>query len=103
MADTQQILVGAIIESDMDKSARFSDKEIKMIEIRLQNVQGVTVNFEKLREKLNQSGCRSLSYVLNLMKEIERDDIPDEERIFVIQDACFLNNLKKSLFGGNMI
>jgi hypothetical protein len=51
----------------------------------LNNVQGVRVNHEALKQNLTKSS-RNLSGVLDLVKNM--DDVPSEERIFIIEGAA---------------
>jgi hypothetical protein len=51
----------------------------------LNNVQGVRVNHEALKKSLGESS-RNLAGVLSLVKNM--DDMPADERIFVIEGAA---------------
>ena len=84
--DAEQIFVSAILDSDWDESNTFSDKEIKMLGIRMQNVPGVTINQQNLEKRVKATDG-SLSSILKLLSEMDDGTIPDEERIFVIDSS----------------
>jgi hypothetical protein len=79
-----QNLFTAIIDSDADNSASFSDQEIQILEMRLRNIQGITVNFDALKRQVLASD-RTLESVLKLVENMDRDDLPEEERIFRLE------------------
>ena len=74
-------MISAIIESDFDSSGKFSDHEIKILEMRMKSVPGVIVNHQLLVQTVHASD-RELSSVLKLMDHLDRDDLTDEARIF---------------------
>jgi hypothetical protein len=66
--DTINDLVQALLQSDFDRSATFSDNEIENdLEISLKRI---------------KSTDRDMASVLALLQEIDSDDLVDEERIF---------------------
>jgi hypothetical protein len=80
--DTINDLVQALLNSDFDRSATFSDSEIENdLEISLMMVPGITVNHELLVERIKATD-RDMASVLALLREIDNDDLVDEERIF---------------------
>jgi hypothetical protein len=80
--DTINDLVQALLQSDFDRSATFSDSEIENdLEISLMLVPGITVNHELLVKRI-KSTDRDMASVLALLQEIDSDDLVDEERIF---------------------
>ena len=89
-ADTEQILVRAIIDSDYDSSADFSDTELKLLGMRLQNVRGVAVDCELLQQRIRNSD-KSLPSILALLNDLDREDLPDNERIFRIDEQKLQN------------
>ena len=85
-ADLTQTVVSAIVESDFDSSATFSDQEIQILELRIKNVPGVNVRHDLLVQAAGGSN-RSISNVLKLLNDLDRDDLSDEERIFKFDEA----------------
>jgi hypothetical protein len=80
--DTINDLVQALLQSDFDRSATFSDNEIENdLEISLMLVPGITVNHQLLVTRIKATD-RDMGSVLALLQEIDRDDLADEERIF---------------------
>jgi hypothetical protein len=80
--DTINDLVQALLQSDFDRSATFSDSEIENdLEISLMLVPGITVNHELLVKRIKATD-RDMASVLALLQEIDSDDLVDEERIF---------------------
>lgn len=80
--DTINDLVQALLQSDFDRSATFSDNEIENdLEISLMLVPGITVNHQLLVKRIKATD-RDMASVLALLQEIDRDDLADEERIF---------------------
>jgi hypothetical protein len=80
--DTINDLVQALLQSDFDRSATFSDNEIENdLEISLMMVPGITVNHQLLVTRIKATD-RDMASVLALLQEIDRDDLADEERIF---------------------
>ena len=55
--------------------------EIEVMELRVKNVPGIKVNHALLSETVKSSD-RRLSTVLALVRQVEQDDLPEEERIF---------------------
>jgi hypothetical protein len=87
-ANLAQTLVTALIESDVDSSGHFSDQEIQIVELRLKNVPGVTVNHELMTQSL-QTSDRELSSVLKLAGQLEESGLSDEQRIFKFDESRF--------------
>lgn len=85
-ADTMQTLVQAILSSDFDSSAQFSAQEVQILNVRLRNIPGIRVNSKAL-QKAVQSSQRTLEDVLSLVEHMDRDDLPEEERIFQLQPS----------------
>jgi hypothetical protein len=84
-AGTESLFVTAVLDSDWDQSNEFSDQEIQMLEFRLKNIPGVTVNNSLLSTRIKQTD-RTLASVLSLLSELNDDDLPDEERVFVVHE-----------------
>jgi len=89
-----QTMVTAIIESDFDSSATFSDQEIKILELRVKNVPGVHVQHELL-VKTVQDSDRRLSSVLMLLNHLDAKDMADEERIFQFDEKNLTKHEQK--------
>ena len=85
-ADLTQTVVTAIIASDFDSSGTFSDQEIQILELRMKNVPGVTVRHDLLVQAASGSD-RSMSNVLRLLDDIDREDLTDNERIFQFDET----------------
>ena len=75
-----QTLVESIIESDTDGSGKFSDREMKLLEMRLKNMRGVKVNHSRLVDTMSHS-TRDLNGILKMVQNM--DQVPEEDRIFV--------------------
>jgi hypothetical protein len=95
--DTINDLVQALLQSDFDRSATFSDNEIENdLEISLMLVPGITVNHQLLVKRIKATN-RDMASVLALLQEIDRDDLADEERIFrVDMDERKNQSMKKA-------
>jgi hypothetical protein len=80
--DTINDLVQALLQSDFDRSATFSDNEIENdLEICLMLVPGITVNHQLLVKRIKATD-RDMASVLALLQEVDRDDLTDDERVF---------------------
>lgn len=88
-ADTEQTFLKAVLDSDWDNSNEFDDAEIDMLEVRLQAIPGCTVNAKILRSKIHATD-RTLGAVMGLLKELDDEYMPDDERIFVIDETHVL-------------
>jgi hypothetical protein len=64
-ADTEASFLRAVLDSDWDQSNEFSDQEIQMLEFRLKNIPGVTVNNTLLATRIKKTD-RILASVLSL-------------------------------------
>jgi hypothetical protein len=95
--DTINDLVQALLQSDFDRSATFSDNEIENdLEISLMLVPGITVNHQLLVKRIKATD-RDMASVLALLQEIDRDDLADEERIFRVDiDERKRQSMKKA-------
>lgn len=78
-ADLTQTLFTDCIESDFDSSGTFSDQEIQILEVRMQNLPGIQVNHGLLVAK--GSDCK-LESLLALLTPLDRTDLSDDRRIF---------------------
>lgn len=55
-----------------------------MLQLRMSNLPGISVDAEQLQRRVTM-GDRQLSTVLSLILDVERDDLPDSERVFHIE------------------
>jgi hypothetical protein len=85
-ADTMQAMMTVVLESDFDESHDFSDREINRLVLRMKNLPAIKVNEDLLRLKMNKH--RSVLSVIDLLQDIENDDIPEEDHIFLINEAA---------------
>jgi len=85
-----QDLVEVILASDRDASAKFSDQEIDMLEMRMKMMANVKVNHNLLVQKVKVSD-RTLESVLTMLEDMDRDDLPPEERVFQIVQKNIAN------------
>lgn len=92
-----QQVVAAVLNSDFDQSGNFSDQEIKILELRLQNIPGLEVDTERLKLEVRQKTQR-LDRTLMLLKDIEREDIPMSEHIFRIESQRAVNESLEEKF-----
>lgn len=92
-AEMLQILLTAIVESDVDASGTFTDQEIKVLQMRLSNLPGISTNSERLLQRLT-AGSRALSSVLTLVADIDRDDVPLDQRVFYIDNDEATRNIQ---------
>jgi hypothetical protein len=85
-ADTMQAMMTVVLESDFDQSHDFSDREINRLVLRMKNLPAIKVNEDLLRHKMNKH--RSVLSVIDLLQDIEDDDIPEGDHIFLINEAA---------------
>jgi hypothetical protein len=69
------------IDTDGDQSV--SDAEVDACIKRMKNVPGVQVHEEQFRKEFQ--GGKSTRAVMGIVKNLLKDDLPDQERIFIIQ------------------
>jgi hypothetical protein len=84
-ADTMASIMSTVLRSDRDESWTFDDGEINRLVLFMKGLPAIVVNESILRQKL--SADRSLFAVMELLREIEREDIPEAERVLVIDEA----------------
>ena len=84
-ADTMASIMSTVLRSDRDESWTFDDREINRLVLFMKGLPAIVVNESILRQKL--SANRSLFSVMELLREIEREDIPEAERVLVINEA----------------
>jgi hypothetical protein len=84
-ADTMASIMSTVLRSDKDESWTFDDREINRLILFMKGLPAIVVNESILRQKLNAN--RSLFAVMELLREIEREDIPEAERVLVVNEA----------------
>jgi hypothetical protein len=83
--DIVQDMMEAVLSSERSEDGHFSDREIRGLLIRLKGLPVISINEELLMAKLQKS--RSISSVLDTMRTIGDDSVPDDERIFKINET----------------
>lgn len=82
-ANVLQNLLSVILRSDTDQNFTMDAAEIDTLVRRLQNTSGVTLKEDKFRAAIQG---QSIHAVMDIVKNLLRsDDIPESERIFVLQ------------------
>ena len=81
-ADIMQSLLSTVLMSENDESSIFDDHEITRLVRFLNGLPSIKFNEELLIKRVTENP--SLSAVLDLCQDIERDDIPPEQRIFTV-------------------
>ena len=80
--DVLQDMMTALLESERSEDGHFSDRELKMLALRLKGLPAIQVDEERFMEKAKLS--RSISAVFGMMKRIDDEDVPDEEKVFTL-------------------
>jgi hypothetical protein len=83
-SDLAEELISFVLQADEDESGDFDDKEIKILLGYIKTLPAIKVNEKRLKRAIEQG--RSLSAVLDLVKDISQYDIPAEDRIFIINE-----------------
>jgi hypothetical protein len=78
-------LVSVVLRSDRDEDFSIEGTEIRRLQLRLSNIPGIVVNEERFIAKLEKDG--SLGGIMQVIRTIEIDDLPEEERIFMIDES----------------
>jgi hypothetical protein len=78
-------LVSVVLRSDRDEDFSIEGTEIRRLQLRLSNIPGITVNEERFVEKLEKDS--SLGGIMKVIRTIEIDDLPEDERIFMIDQS----------------
>lgn len=79
-----QNLLSVVFASDTDGDQIIDPEEVEDLIQRLQQIGGIDVRDEKFREEFSGG---SFSSLMNVVSNLLRDDIPDEDRIFVLDEA----------------
>lgn len=80
-ANVLQNLLSVILRSDSDQDFKMDAEEVELLIKRIQNISGVTVNEAKFRQAIQG---QSIDAVMDIVKNLLRPDVPEEDRIFVI-------------------
>jgi hypothetical protein len=72
----------AVLHAKRDEDGNFSDREVKILVLRLKGLPAIEVDEEKFAERASMT--RSPSSVSDVMRTITDDTIPEDERIFTI-------------------
>jgi glutaredoxin 2 len=78
-ANVLQNLLSVVLRSDTNQDMIMNEVEISTLIRRLQNISGVQVNEIKFREAIQN---QSITSIMNIIKNLLRPDIPENERIF---------------------
>ena len=65
--------------------------------MRMSNLPGISVDSEQLKRRVTM-GDRQLSTVLTLILDVERDDIPEEERVFHVESDKIVEDALEKKF-----
>jgi hypothetical protein len=80
-----QDMMDAVLNAERSEDGHFSDKEIRVLLMRLKGLPSIDVDEAKFTERVKMT--RSLTAVLDMMRTISDDNIPEEERIFTISET----------------
>ena len=86
-SDVVQAMIEVIMQSEGDESSEFSDREIQRLVLRMKNLPAIHVNEDLLKLKVKAN--RSLRAVIELVQDVENTDIPDEDRVFTINEEGY--------------
>lgn len=90
-ADVVYEMIETILESDRSEDGEFSDKEIRMLAIRLEGLPAIKLNRELFIEAVKKD--RNIHCVVELVKTIHDKDIPEEEKVVVLSDDFDINDI----------
>jgi len=85
-ANVLQNLLQVVIRSDQDGNMQIEDSEIDDLAERMNKINGVEVRKDLFREKILEDGEGSLKNVMEIIKNLMAEDVPEEEAIFIIRD-----------------
>lgn len=80
-----QNLLQVVIRSDEDDNMTIEDHEIGDLINRIQSISGVEVHEQRFRDAITGSGG-SLQCVMDIIKNLEGDDVPEGEEIFIFKE-----------------
>mmetsp|Transcript_24419 Transcript_24419/g.29333 ORF Transcript_24419/g.29333 Transcript_24419/m.29333 type:complete len:260 (+) Transcript_24419:46-825(+) len=76
-------IMSVIMDSDRDQSSSFSEPEVRILTLRLEQLPGISVHKEKFQEKVSQTDG-SMAQVTQVVLQVYDDNIPEEEKIFEV-------------------
>jgi len=85
-ANVLQNLLSVIIRSDADGNFTIEEGEIDNLLRLMKNINGVQIHEDRFRKALAKTGG-NLRDVVEVVKNLLRDDVPEGEEIFVIDEA----------------
>lgn len=80
-----QNLITVVLNCDTDGDMSLGDGEIESLIHKIQGMYGVDVDDEKAKKKIVDAG-RSLNAVMELVRDLFDEDVPEEERIFKVEE-----------------
>lgn len=78
-----QNLISVVLNCDADGDMSLGDEEIDALIHNIQGMYGVDVDDEKAKKSIVDAG-RSLNAVMELVRDLFDEDVPEEERIFKV-------------------
>ena len=85
-ANVLQNLLQVVIRSDQDGNMQIEDHEIDDLAERMNKINGVEVRKDLFRQKILEDGEGSLKNVMEIIKNLMTEDVPEEEAIFIIRE-----------------
>mmetsp|Transcript_31284 Transcript_31284/g.46671 ORF Transcript_31284/g.46671 Transcript_31284/m.46671 type:complete len:261 (-) Transcript_31284:212-994(-) len=73
-----------LMDSDRNQDFVIGPNEIMMMILRMRNVNGVKFNEKNFRERVASEGSMSLTEIMDLFRDLEDDDIDEENAIFTM-------------------
>lgn len=84
-ANVLQNLLQVVIRSDQDDNMHIEEDEVEDLIKRIKKINGVEIREDKLREIIMSSGG-ALSSVMDVIKNLMSDDVPEGEEIFIVKE-----------------
>ena len=91
-AEVLQNLMDLLLRYDQDKNVVLEESEIDLLIKRIKAMAGVRLNEERFRRAISKSDTTSVQDVMYVFKNLLRNNIPPEERIFRVDHG---RSLKK--------
>lgn len=82
-AEAFQQIMKVILDSDRNRDASFSKREVKVLTFRLNQLPGIKVHKEKFQEQVSKTDG-SIEMVVDLVSELYNDDIPEEDKFIEV-------------------
>jgi hypothetical protein len=77
-----QDMMNCVLDADRSEDGHFDDREIRMLLMRLKGLPQIDIDDAKFTEMVKMT--RSVTAVLDMIRSITDDSIPEEERVFRI-------------------